>query len=337
MTRRPRPWPARLGLLLRFAISFGLLALLASSIDLRTMLAVVAQAKLGWLAAGGVAIVVLYGLMAVRWYLILTAYGVDASFGEVFRHSFVSTSVGQVLPGGIGGDVVRIYQLSRRVGKVAEISQTVVVDRAFGLSIMFFAGMPAAAYLAFGHGQTMWLDWFTAINLVLLGGWLGLMVGRYRIRRHMTRLAARQDLLGRGASVLLALVVAVADLGVIRRVLLRLVVFSLLVHLGRCFLFFSAYRALGGDVDAVYFLIFVPVVFFLSFLPISLSGLGVREGTLVYFFAGLGVMPEVSVAAGLLTHLLQIVAAVPGILMLLMPGRAAVYPAPAARRDRGAS
>jgi uncharacterized membrane protein YbhN (UPF0104 family) len=41
-------------------------------------------------------------------------------------------------------------------------------------------------------------------------------------------------------------------------------------------------------------------------LPVSVGGLGVREGALVFFFGALGVPAEVSFAVGILWYTLQL-------------------------------
>jgi hypothetical protein len=52
-------------------------------------------------------------------------------------------------------------------------------------------------------------------------------------------------------------------------------------------------------------------------LPISLGGLGVREGALVVFFGDAGFTPEISVAGGLIFHGLQLIAFLPGFVLFL--------------------
>jgi len=54
----------------------------------------------------------------------------------------------------------------------------------------------------------------------------------------------------------------------------------------------------SGDLTAV--IAFVPAVLMLQVLPISFSGLGVREGALVLFLHAFGVSNSQALAAGLL-------------------------------------
>ena len=59
-------------------------------------------------------------------------------------------------------------------------------------------------------------------------------------------------------------------------------------------------------------LTFIPAVLILQVLPIGISGLGVREGSLVLFLSPLGVPDEQAVALGLLLYLTNLIASLAG-------------------------
>ena len=61
--------------------------------------------------------------------------------------------------------------------------------------------------------------------------------------------------------------------------------------------------ALGLKVPAPFFFIFVPVVNILGMLPVSFSGIGIREGGYWFFLAQLGVDRAAALALGLLSRL----------------------------------
>jgi uncharacterized membrane protein YbhN (UPF0104 family) len=57
----------------------------------------------------------------------------------------------------------------------------------------------------------------------------------------------------------------------------------------------------------IYFLMLLPIVWFVSLLPISLNGLGVREGTFVFLFVVTGMTKETAITISGL-YLLQTIA-----------------------------
>jgi len=56
---------------------------------------------------------------------------------------------------------------------------------------------------------------------------------------------------------------------------------------------------LGQHIPFLAFLIFIPLIVLFSMLPISISGLGIREGAFVLFFGLIGVKPELATAISL--------------------------------------
>ena len=87
-------------------------------------------------------------------------------------------------------------------------------------------------------------------------------------------------------------------------------------------MFMSLYLALGGEVTVIDCIAFIPLVYVAVLIPISVGGLGVREGTLIYLFGMVGVPPEISISVGLLSHVLQLVVGLPGLIPFLFDQRA---------------
>ena len=61
-------------------------------------------------------------------------------------------------------------------------------------------------------------------------------------------------------------------------------------------------RSLGVDIPLGYFFLFVPIITSLLMLPVSMSGLGVREGAYVYLFAQAGVPSSQALTMSLLVY-----------------------------------
>jgi len=86
------------------------------------------------------------------------------------------------------------------------------------------------------------------------------------------------------------------------RQILRVLLTALVYQVSIVGSYILIFRALDLDVPIAATFAFVPAVSMLQALPISLGGLGVREGALVYFRHGLGVHSASAVTAGLLWY-----------------------------------
>ncbi|MBL8143219.1 MAG: flippase-like domain-containing protein, partial [Acidobacteria bacterium] len=100
-------------LVTRLVITTGILAWMATRIDmgaaLRATLAVHVAA-----VAGVLALVAIDRLVMIwRWVLLLRGTGTSIAFGDAARIFLESSFVGSFLPAGVGGDAARAWSLSR--------------------------------------------------------------------------------------------------------------------------------------------------------------------------------------------------------------------------------
>jgi uncharacterized membrane protein YbhN (UPF0104 family) len=72
------------------------------------------------------------------------------------------------------------------------------------------------------------------------------------------------------------------------------------------------FKAMGVDVGLAQCIIYTPMIFTVTMLPVSLSGLGVREAAYWYFFSQAGVSQSDAVAASLAFFVLVGLASLPG-------------------------
>ena len=82
---------------------------------------------------------------------------------------------------------------------------------------------------------------------------------------------------------------AVMDAAVYRKVMFRIVMLSLFTQIIGIIIFYTAGLSLNISVPIIYYFLYIPVIQVIVLLPISIAGIGVREGAFVYFFTQLGV------------------------------------------------
>lgn len=141
--QRDRSW-VRTGI--RSAVSIGLavflvhMTLRTSQTDLRTA---IADVRIGFLLLGVVLYAGVLVLNMLRWRMLLRVQGIRVGFAEVARLVMVGTFFNLTIPGGTGGDVVRMAAISRAAGegRRTEAVFSVLVDRLLGfLGLCLIAG-----------------------------------------------------------------------------------------------------------------------------------------------------------------------------------------------------
>jgi len=78
--------------------------------------------------------------------------------------------------------------------------------------------------------------------------------------------------------------------------------------------------ALHANISLWYFVLFVPIISSLLMLPVSLSGLGVREGAYVYLFAQAGVLTSQALSMSLLVYTMNVATGLIGGILYVVQG-----------------
>jgi len=315
----------RMALPLRILASVVMLALLLTRAPVRASLPAWTSRSTAWLVAALVATLLGVVLAALRWRQVLVTLGVRAQVRTLLSLYLAGQFVGNFLPSTVGGDVLRFSRLSARTGDSPDSFASVVLERLTGwlvLPVITLVGLavnPGLRHLGVASDVALLTSLATlaVLALVIVGTgnrWLG------------RRLAGRAGWWRFAGAV---------HLGVEhfrRRPLAALGVLAVgfayqLVVVAAAFL---AARALGLTIGLTAVIAFMPAVAIAQVLPISLGGLGLREGAFVLFLHPLGVSTPDAVALGLLVYGLNLAASLLG-----APAFAVGPPVAAAASDAG--
>jgi uncharacterized protein (TIRG00374 family) len=233
-------------------------------------------------------------LSAGRWQRVLLLFDVRVRLRTLFSHYLVGLLVGNVLPSTIGGDVVRVARASNTVGSAEVSFGSVVLERLTG-----FVGLPLLVFLGFAIRPSLldhehaWIALFVAglavavLTLILFLAGHPRLAGRYSEKESWSRFIG-------------AVHVGVQRLRHEPRHIGPILVATVVFQSSQVLMFGLIFRALDLPVPIAAVVAFGPAVLMLQVLPISFSGLGVREGALVLFLHSFAVTNAQATAAGLL-------------------------------------
>jgi uncharacterized membrane protein YbhN (UPF0104 family) len=281
--------------LLKIGVSLGLLLLVVWKIGWRETWETLRNADPRYLLAGWGLYLFSMVLRAYRWQVLLRIQELAAPMSKLVSLYFIGTFYNTVLPTGFGGDVVRMYELSRHSKHGTESVSTVLVDRLCGFVVLFIMASLALpfSYRFIPPSVSVVIVSITVFSL--LGVWMALSdtVWEWMVRLPLLSwLLAKPQVLRfrvsirayRSPSIAGALVASLAF-----NVLLM--VMNYIIALG-----------LGVHISPWYFLIFIPIISFLLTLPVSFSGLGVREGAYILLFGQAGVPSALAFAMSLCVY-----------------------------------
>ena len=293
-------------------------AYLIWKIDLAKTLDVLADTDFAWFALS-VAIMVGTALpMALRWKWLLAARGMPDHFPWLTRSYFVSYTAGQILPTSIGGDAVRIVEVSRRhPGRVADNTAIVLLERGLGGAATVLLGA-IGFLLAIGHyeiGAYLWLEGAFVFGTILL-------LVLFFARRARPLLARTRPLLVklRIERPLRAFYEGVHAFRNHAGLLLGVFAFTLAIQAVRVLAIWASARAVGIDESPRLYYVMGPLFFLVLLVPFTLNGFAVREAFFVSFLGSVGVDSDQAFAAGFLFFLVTVCLALPGGAILLWEG-----------------
>ena len=227
-------------------------------------------------------------LQLVRWYLLVRALDLPFTLRNAFRLGLVGFFYNTVLPGSIGGDLLKGYfiakdQPTRRAAAVA----TVIIDRAMGLfGLLLFASVSGSVAWAMGDERLVnnvslqrIVEFTGVLAASMTAGYL--LLGLLPARR-ADRFAARLKHVPKAGHALAEAWYAVW----MYRQQMPTVVLGVLVtavaHLAMITSFYFASRAFTADVPSdlpTYpeIMVIAPIGFIVQALPLSPGGVGVGE------------------------------------------------------------
>ncbi len=291
----------------RIVVSVAILLWLFSRIDIRSVFTSFTTIPLpAWLGA-----YVLYlasqVVSSLRWFIIGRTLGFGGRFLTYLKFYFVGMYFNLFLPSAIGGDVLKAFFLAKGGNGKLKASYSILSDRLFGLWAMFIIGAIAVT-LEPGNLPGKWRHLLMALALSMTAAALLVPLFRKFINRFVSRVEPNSSLAARALYALEYMLV----FWKYPASLIKCLGLSLILQI---FGMVGAYllgQGLGIGLGLGFYLSVLPLIAILTVLPISFSGLGVREGGFIYFFHLKGVPMEKAVALSLSVFAIQAAAALIG-------------------------
>jgi uncharacterized membrane protein YbhN (UPF0104 family) len=271
---------------LRIAGSLLLMGILAWRLDHEQLLQAFTGLDLRyWLLAGAV-YVVAQVVSSLRWQLLSAPLGFETPWRHYLSFYFIGMFFNLLLPTSVGGDVVRALYLAAGRPRLSQAVLSILADRGTGLAVLVMLACAAGMFVPLA-------GWMSGILIALGAGMvLGLAaLPALPLLSQLPVVGPRLSKLVEGARVYL------------RRpgLLAGSTVLSVVVQLAGVLQVWLIAKGLGLAVPIGYVAVVVPLVALLTLIPISVSGMGLREVGMVVLLGPAGVSSAAAVTLSLLT------------------------------------
>ena len=308
-------------MLVKVCISIAIMYFLLRSIDLATLWQTFASVNP--LAVVFVAVLFLctQSISTFRWSVILKK-DVDISYSKLLSIYFVGMFFNNFLPTMVGGDLVKGYYLYKYSNKGDVALASIFMDRYSGFAALMcitaLALIPGYALIkgtALPGFFVLLIGGFAAMSLVIWVGPLHSWAMRLMDKIHFYGINKKIDTFYR----VLMGYKSHAD------ILAKIFACSVVVQGGVIIGYYVLGSGLGMDIPLGYYFLFIPLTTVISMLPISLSGLGIREGAFIFLFTMVGATKEQAITLSLLWFATAaLVSMIGGVEYVRMGGRKAV-------------
>jgi len=285
-----------------------LIVIILQTISLDELLQSISKLDKGLLLVAWILNLVVVLLMALRWRILYDVIEHPPGYIKLVKVTIVSIFFNTILPSIVGGDTYRTLALSKGDSTESDIEESfsvIFVDRIMGLVGLMLLGClglalnknveipPIVTILTIAllviFVATLLLSMFNPIYEFMLKifSWLPSRQFKFiesvltRIHSNIALYRDRKKLLGE------ALILAFVQ---------RL-----------CWLFagFVIGRSLHLDLTFMTFIVFLPVIEIIRLIPITIQGIGVREGLFIVFFGTVGVVNADAILLATLIYLMS--------------------------------
>jgi hypothetical protein len=314
-SQRPKPLSRWLATLARIVGTVALMGFALRNVNLPALLGLLETVDWRWWGAGLALVVGVQIAASIRWAALARPIGFQFPLGVFIRRFFEGLFFSLCLPTSIGGDVVKAFRLAHTTHGRVLAGCTILADRLTGLAALAIIALTALASIRLALSTIESL----AFGGLLLG--VVLVAVRWAVG-HLDGIAERLPPNHAARVILARLLPYQQQTGLVTSA----IAWSLLLQLGGSVVVACVGRSVGVMLPLAFWFMAVPLVALAMVLPISISGVGVREGGLALLLAPYGVPAEKAVAIGLLWFLLNILCGLAGGLMFLADRKPAPAP-----------
>ena len=304
---------------IRILISVGLIAFLLFTVDFGDMTGSLARSNGYYLLA---AFLVALGdrlIMAYKWSLLLKAKAIYIPLPRVTGTYWISSFLGLFLPATVGGDAIRAYAVSKGGQKGKDIVSSIVIERIFGILALLIFVLISIILSIFIFGQSFFDNIWNLFGIILLlsvflCAFIYVSLNRSLLQKVYQFFEVRNPGLNsnKWMGKLRDIYQSYLAYQEHKQVLGVFLLLSFVENLFPIFWTYFLSLAFNISIPLLYIFILVPIVLVLVRLPISIDGIGIKEGAFVYFLSLIGIPTADALLLGIASHILAVISILPG-------------------------
>ncbi len=281
--------------LLKAGVSISLLLIILLNVDWETTVENLRNADLAILFVALVLNLAERLELTYKWNLLIRVRNIIVSFGRLFLINSIGGFLGLFLPSSLGTDVVRGFYLAKNNSEKSVTVSSIFVDRVMGMFSLLLLCLISVFFTGEILSKFNFEIYIVAISIFTV-------ISFYIFQKKETAIFLEkiikkvkyQKFLEKG----LKLHASILEYKKFPKTLLVTFILTLFVQITRILTYYFVALSFGVSVPFIYFILIIPIIMLVIMIPISIGGLGVREGAFVAFFtlAGMSVNDAVIIS-----------------------------------------
>jgi len=265
-------------LIIRIIIALGLLTLLFKKLNLKESFNLIFKLNLFFYLLSLFLILIFQFISVYRWQYTLKINNLNLNFWKLLKIHFISIFLQNFLPTTFGQDIVKGALTFKNYPKI-RVASSLIISRICGIFVLLiFANLS----LIFIKKSFYNLKNYSLIFILLYTALLFLLFNK-NFQYFLIKLYNRINLKffkKLKIEIFFEKINVYKEFNVFFVILILSALLNFILILYNWILFLS----FGVNINLKYFLLYIPIITFITFLPISIGGLGIRENLYYYFF-----------------------------------------------------
>lgn len=255
----------------------------------------------------------IFYFFALRWASINRIFSITISVLTLFKHHLIAFFFSNGLPSTVGGDLWRMKELYSFADTKSKAVLIPIVERLSGFFAVYILGIIGF----FAYAESLQIELYQLVLVTALAILVAFFVLSIRFTQLLAKFASRVKN-AKAQSLTTELVDIFSLVSKNKQAFVIGIVHSVIAQLIYACCVYFMIRSIGETIAFVDALLIVPIVYFVSVLPVSIGGFGLREGTFIVLLPQFGVHEEKVVAVSFLLTLMQLFVSLSGGILFLL-------------------
>lgn len=286
--------------ILKILITLGLLIYAFSKFSLIESIAVIKSANYSWFGMALVLNIITVLLQGHKWHYINRYLGIDLPYMETQRLNWISNFYGFFTPGKLGGDAYRYISLSKgssKNNKTVSLTST-IIEKLSTLYAVFTLGSLATIYVEQMYSD---IDLNSVIYLFIISVLIILFI--FIFYRSLASWINNVKFRNKWYEKFFGLLKLLFNQQNLRKTLFVVFIYSLIYQVISSLIVYVCSIALYMNISFFDILLVFSISTLVTALPISISGIGVRETIYITLLGALGQGSTISLSLSILVFL----------------------------------